>query len=69
MEYVSFVSVENLMVHKTQVSFTDEQWKIILKLKNSMGNTDAEVVRNIVIAWLAQQSLISDAVKTKNESE
>lgn len=54
------------MVHKTQVSFTDTQWEIISKLKGAMGNTDAEIIRNIVIVWLVQQSLISDSVKKKD---
>jgi|CXWL01.1.fsa_nt_gi hypothetical protein len=54
------------MVHKIQVSFTDTQWEIISKLKGAMGNTDAEVIRNITIAWLAQQSLIADSVKKKD---
>ena len=53
------------MVHKIQVSFTDEQQEIISKLKGVMGNTEAEVIRNITIIWFAQQSLISDYVKKK----
>lgn len=30
-----------------------------------MGETDAEIVRSIVIAWLAEKSFISTAVKHK----
>jgi hypothetical protein len=51
------------MGHKVQVSFTDEQWKLIKKLKDSMGNTDADVIRNIVVAWLSEKSIISENVK------
>lgn len=53
------------MVHKVQVSFTDEQWSIITKIKGALGNTDAEVVRNIVLAWMAEKSLISTSAKQK----
>lgn len=53
------------MVHKIQVSFTNEQWEIISKVKGTMGKTDAEVIRNITLAWLSEKSLISTIVKQK----
>ena len=28
-----------------------------------MGNDDAEIVRNIVLSWLAEKSMVSSAVK------
>lgn len=52
---------------RVQVSFTEEQWELVEELKESLGNTDADVVRNIVIAWLAEKSFISDACKRKIE--
>lgn len=30
-----------------------------------MGSTDSDVVRNIVLAWLAEKSLISTSVKER----
>jgi len=30
-----------------------------------MGNTDADIVRNIVLAWLAEKSFISEEGKKK----
>ncbi|MEM3602615.1 MAG: CopG family transcriptional regulator [Candidatus Bathyarchaeia archaeon] len=51
------------MGHKVQVSFTDEQWRLIKLAKGRMGATDAEVIRNIVISWLAEKSIISQRVK------
>lgn len=50
---------------RIQVTFTNEQWKIIVSMKGEMGNTDAEVIRNVVLAWLAEKSLISEKVKRK----
>jgi hypothetical protein len=49
---------------RIQVSFTEEQWKLIAKLQGEMGMCEAEIVRNIVIAWLAEKSLISSVVKS-----
>lgn len=48
-----------------QVSFTDEQWDVIKEVKGTMGKTDAEVVRNITLAWLSEKSLISTSTKQK----
>jgi len=41
-----------------------EQWNIIKQLKGIMGNEDAEIVRNIVLAWLAEKSIIGSQVKS-----
>lgn len=45
------------------VQFTDGQWKLIKNLE--IGNTNAEKVRNIVISWLAEKSIISDTAKKR----
>ncbi len=45
--------------HRVQVSFPLGLWKLIEPLKSKMGTSDAEVVRNIVIAWLAEKSFVS----------
>ena len=50
---------------RIQVTFTNEQWKLIEKLKGEMGVTDSEVVRNIVMAWLVEKSFISSTLKLK----
>ncbi|MEM4469044.1 MAG: hypothetical protein QXS32_08280 [Candidatus Nezhaarchaeales archaeon] len=54
---------------KVQVSFTAEQWKLIEQLKGVMGVDYAEIVRNIVLAWLSEKSMISSAVKVKRLGE
>ena len=28
-----------------------------------MGDTDAEIVRNLIVAWLSEKSIISESVK------
>ena len=48
---------------RVQVTFTKEQMELINKSKGFFGNTDAEVVRNIVVAWLAEKSIVSAAMK------
>ena len=46
-----------------QVAFTEQQWKMISSLKGTIGDTDAEIVRNLVISWLAEKSLAAEAAK------
>ena len=46
------------MTKKIQVVFTDEQWAVIDKLRGMMGESDADLVRNISISWLSEQSMI-----------
>ncbi len=50
-------------MRKVQVTFTDEQWEIISKLRGKMGSSDSEVIRMIVLAWLAEKSIIASAIK------
>ncbi len=54
---------------RVQVSFTQEQWEILKELKSSMGNTDAEVVRNIILAWLSEKGIISSYFKSAGSSK
>ena len=56
-------------VKRIQVTFTKEQWKLVEKLKGVLGNTDSEIVRNIVLAWLAEKSIISEIIKEEICSE
>lgn len=53
------------MSKKIQVSFSDRQMALLEHLKGELGETDAEIVRNIVIAWLAEKSFISTIAKQK----
>ena len=50
---------------RVQVAFTESQWKLLEKLRGVFGDGDADIVRNIVLAWLSEKSLISTAVKNK----
>lgn len=50
----------NKRIHLT---FSEAQWNIIKRFKGIMGQTDAEIVRNIVLAWLAEKSVISTEIK------
>ncbi|MEM3526039.1 MAG: hypothetical protein QXV37_01370 [Candidatus Jordarchaeaceae archaeon] len=48
---------------RVQVTFTERQWALIEKLQGEMGMTDADIIRNIVLAWLAEKSFISYSIK------
>jgi len=62
---VSYVFSETQMNDKkrVQVVFTPGQWELISQLRGEFGEGDADIVRNIVLAWLAEKSLISTNVK------
>ena len=53
------------MSKKIQVSFSDRQAELLANLKGEFGDTDSEVIRGIVIAWLAEKSFISTIVKNR----
>ena len=44
---------------KIQVIFTNDQWHVVDKLRGKMGESDADLVRNIVISWLSEKSLMT----------
>jgi len=46
-------------VKRVQVTFTWEQWELIEKFRGIMGSDDAELVRNIVLAWLSEKSVVT----------
>jgi len=54
------------MTKKVQVTFSDGQWKVIEKLKGTIGDTDSEIVRNIVIAYLSEKSYIKEEAIKKD---
>jgi len=55
------------MTRKVQVTFSDGQWKVIEKLRGTIGDTDSEVVRNIVISYLSEKSYIKDEAINKDK--
>lgn len=50
---------------RVQVAFTQDQWNMIEKFRGELGDGDADIVRNIVLAWLAEKSFISTIAKSK----
>ena len=50
---------------RVQVSFSEEQMEIIKEMSGEMGNTNSEIVRSIVISWLAEKSFISSKIKNR----
>ncbi len=54
---------------RIQVTFTADQWKLIESLRGVFGSNDAEIVRGIVLAWLAEKSLTADVAKGRLGTE
>jgi hypothetical protein len=50
---------------RVQVAFTESQWELISNFRGEFGDGDADIVRNIVLAWLAEKSIIATTVKGK----
>ena len=46
------------------VTLPDETYRLMKHLEG-MGEKDAEIVRNIVISWMAEKSMISTSAKEK----
>lgn len=53
------------MARKVQVSFSTRQLELLARLRGELGDSEAEVVRNIVLAWMAEKSLITTMVKNR----
>ena len=62
------LKAEKQTIKRVQVSFTKGQWELIERFKASTGESDADIVRNIVLAWLAEKSIITTDVKRKMEA-
>ena len=54
---------------RVQVSFTEKQWEIIKNFRGELGNSDSDIVRNIVILWLTEKSFMSTTLKNKIEED
>ncbi|MCU0445556.1 MAG: hypothetical protein MUE85_11625 [Microscillaceae bacterium] len=61
--------IEKNNVKRIQVSFTESQWDLLSKFKGEFGDTDADIVRNMVLAWLAEKSFITEKIKNKIRNE
>ena len=51
--------------NQINVKFTDEQTEIVKKLVGVMGGTEAEVVRNIFLAWLSDKGVLTEVIKKR----
>lgn len=51
------------------VTFTEKQWEVVENLRGELGDSDADIVRNIVLAWLSEKSFITDMAKRKYDKD
>jgi len=56
---------DDMKKKRVQVAFTINQWNLIENLRGEFGDGDADIIRNIVLAWLAEKSFISTVAKNK----
>ena len=52
---------------KVQITLTKEQMALVELFRGKMGDSQATIIRNIVLAWLSEKSFISDSVKAANK--
>ena len=52
---------------RVNVSLSKEQLGIIRKFKGTLGNTDSEIIRNIVLTWLCEKDMITNTIKQKDK--
>ncbi len=50
-------------IKRVQVTFTKSQWELIENFRGILGQTDAEIIRTIVLMWLSEKSIISTTIK------
>lgn len=50
---------------RVQVAFTKSQWAMVENFRGEFGDGDADIVRNMVLAWLSEKSFISTVAKNK----
>lgn len=56
------------MSKKIVVTLPDETYKLMKNL-SGMGEKDGEIVRNLVISWMAEKSMISTSAKEKMKNK
>lgn len=54
---------------RVNVSLSEDQLALIRQLKGTMGNSDSEIVRNILLAWFSEKGLITNNLKLNNSVE
>ena len=54
---------------RIQVVVTQEEFDIIKTLEGELGFRESEIVRNIVLGWLMEKSVISTILKSKIEDK
>jgi predicted DNA-binding protein len=54
------------MVKRIMVTLTDEQYEILKELKG-FGSKDAEIIRNIIIAYLSEKSYLKLRLQSQKE--
>ena len=59
------MDTNNSKKKRVQVAFTKSQWDLVENFRGEFGNGDSDIVRNIVLAWLAEKSFISTVAKNK----
>lgn len=51
------------IMKRVMVNFTNEQWEVLEKFRGVFGNSDSEIVKYLVMAYLSEKSYIKEASK------
>nr|Q58393.2 RecName: Full=Uncharacterized protein MJ0986 [Methanocaldococcus jannaschii DSM 2661] len=62
-EYIMTQREKDNNIKRVQVTFTKSQWELIENFRGILGQTDAEIVRTIVLTWLSEKSIITTIKK------
>jgi hypothetical protein len=57
------------MGKRVNISLSDEQIEMVREFKGIMGNSDSEIIRNILLAWFNEQGIINKAYHKKPKNE
>lgn len=63
------ISGDILIAKRVLVTFTQEQWAIIKKIRVDIGGGDANTVRTIVILWLIEKGYLLNEEKINKVEE
>ena len=52
---------------RVQVVFANKQWELLSNTRGKMGDSDADIIGNIVVSWLSEKTITT--LYFKNEME
>ena len=54
---------------RVNISLSKEQLALVRKFNGTMGNSDSEIIRNILLAWFSEKGVISKNINLNEDSD